>query len=58
MSWGVLLFARHLTVGLNLEIWGLVFLDGFVVAFAAMGLHETIRDPKAQKLMPPDRFND
>ncbi len=55
LSWAVLIFVRSLTVGLSTQTLGLVLLDGFVVAFAAMGFHEAIRDPKAQKIMPLDK---
>lgn len=55
LSWAVLAFARIATGDVDRTILGLVFLDGFIVAFTAMGLHETVRDPKALKTMiqPP-----
>gem|GEM_PF-1904602 len=50
LSWAVLSFARAVANGLGGADLGLVILDGFVVAFAAMGLHETVHDPGAQKV--------
>jgi len=50
VSWCVLLYARSLSSRPELAGWGLIFINGFVVALAAMGLHETITDPGAQKV--------
>jgi len=49
ISWGVLFFARSVSRGLTVTDWGLTLLDGFIVTFAAMGLHETVADPRALK---------
>lgn len=57
LSWAVLAFARISTGDVDRTTLGLILLDGFIVAFAAMGLHETVSDPKALKMrvQPPYR---
>ncbi len=55
LSWAVLAFARISTGDVSRTTLGLILLDGFLVAFTSMGLHEAISDPKALKTMiqPP-----
>lgn len=50
LSWAVLAFARSVCTGLEPRTLGLTILDGFIVAFTAMGLHENISDPRAAKV--------
>ncbi len=50
LSWMVLGFARVADNAFTARGLGLMILDGFVVAFAAMGLHEAVHDPGAHKI--------
>ncbi|MFO8059586.1 MAG: hypothetical protein R6U70_02890 [Bacillota bacterium] len=50
LSWAVLAFARSVCTGLEPRTLGLTILDGFIVAFTAMSLHENISDPRAAKV--------
>ena len=55
LSWAVLAFARIACTGLEPRTLGLTILDGFIVAFTAMGLHENINDPRALKVHAKDK---
>lgn len=48
-SWLVLAFARASQEQLaGMEDLGLIFLNGFVVLFTSMGVHEAVRNPGAR----------
>ncbi len=56
LSWAVLAFARTVCTGLEPRTLGLTILDGFIVAFTAMGLHENISDPRALKAFTREKW--